>query len=1041
LVLVSGGAGIGKTALVRRATTSADSGTDVLWGRATEEGGAPPFWIWIQILRRLSQRQPDGTGGSGPDVSTALRTLGGGWRGAPTDSDAARFALFDQVLQILVEAGSSAPLVVVLEDLHAADVASLKLLRFVIDHAVSERICVIGTFRDDEATQRVEIAHLLASIGGRGSHIRLSGLKAGDVAELVQAASGIPIDEAFARKLHSKTDGNPFFALQLAAVLSRRPPHATSMPLPEEIRALVRSRIALLPEPTRDVLAVAAIIGRRFETSVLSLLTDFAGDVGSVLEPAAQIGLIEGDGHAFTFVHALVFEAIVEEQAPDRRRRLHRDVAEALARTVEMTGARVMELAHHYLNAVPDVDPSTVVVWVRRAALQAERAFAFEEAAALYERLLDVVPDERSKCEILLGHARTSKYAFGSSAIPIYEQAAALASRLGERELLGEATLGVVGDPESFTVYERETALLRDAIAQVDAESATRAMLLGRLSTSLVLPEAEKRELATEALDLARKVGDLDVISYVLRAKQAMLLAPQDGHERLELANELLVLGESTGRDDLTAVGRMWRCMALFQLDDFLAGEAELDTAEATAQRIRDPMLQTIALLGRAMLALRKGDLDDAETRVRAAHQLLARAGLPWRDFPLLMILLPIAVEREEDLEEVTSLVDSLIPHNPGNVLLQAVRALVRLYRGDDSPARQLLEGLTAKQLQVVTPDMRSAAALFVARLAWLLRDRRSAEVCYGFLRQNSGFTAFLGGTAAYLGQFDLFLGHLATVVGDHGRTEKHLLEALRRDRRIGALLGEVHDRIALAELYLELDRHHDADRVVADALKTATSLQLNRSVHELERLRERLASAPIAANGPIGTARFTREGEFWTLAFGEEEARLRHSKGMVYLATLLAHPGRELHAIEIAGAYQRDLPGDDRRIALSAEQGIELIDDEAKAAYRERVEHLRAEIDEATALADIERSARAKAELQALEDHLSSAIGLRGRARKASTPAERARLSVGRAVKTSIRRIKTCCPSLGDHLEATVRTGYYCSYRPDPRAPLEWRL
>jgi hypothetical protein len=172
------------------------------------------------------------------------------------------------------------------------------------------------------------------------------------------------------------------------------------------------------------------------------------------------------------------------------------------------------------------------------------------------------------------------------------------------------------------------------------------------------------------------------------------------------------------------------------------------------------------------------------------------------------------------------------------------------------------------------------------------------------------------------------------------------------------------------------------------------------------------------------------KEGEFWTVGDRESLFRLRDTKGLRYLAILLASPGRELHALELeapAGAPVGDAG--------------ELLDATARASYRQRLEELAGDLEEARAHNDLGRVARLDAEIDALSQELERAFGLGGRARRAGSASERARLNVTRAILAAVRKIEGHSARLGRDLSTTVRTGTFCVYRPDPTRPLIWRL
>jgi hypothetical protein len=207
---------------------------------------------------------------------------------------------------------------------------------------------------------------------------------------------------------------------------------------------------------------------------------------------------------------------------------------------------------------------------------------------------------------------------------------------------------------------------------------------------------------------------------------------------------------------------------------------------------------------------------------------------------------------------------------------------------------------------------------------------------------------------------------------------------------------------------------------------------------------RSREAPTVAAQVGPITTASLRREGDYWAIEFGSDAFRVRDMKGLRLLARLVQRPGQEIHAVDLAG-------GGGERVASVRTADIDgtvdamagtgpMLDEAAKAAYRERLTDLRAELAEASDWNDPERAARVQDEIDALAHELSAAVGLAGRDRNASSPAERARVSVTRAIRAALDRVTEYSPALGGHFAATVRTGTYCSYIPDPRAPIEWR-
>ena len=194
----------------------------------------------------------------------------------------------------------------------------------------------------------------------------------------------------------------------------------------------------------------------------------------------------------------------------------------------------------------------------------------------------------------------------------------------------------------------------------------------------------------------------------------------------------------------------------------------------------------------------------------------------------------------------------------------------------------------------------------------------------------------------------------------------------------------------------------------------------------------------------------FQREGEYWFIGYEADTFRLGDTKGLRYLHTLLGSAGREMLALHLvqhdgsgfaptstAPRLQRE---DGLRLFMPGDGG-EVIDRSARVAYEQRVRDLTDEVEDAEALNDSERAVLLREELDFIVEHLAAATGLGGATRRMVSPAERARQSVTKAIKSAATRITEHSPSLGRHFASTVRTGTYCIYQPDPRVPIGWRL
>lgn len=190
----------------------------------------------------------------------------------------------------------------------------------------------------------------------------------------------------------------------------------------------------------------------------------------------------------------------------------------------------------------------------------------------------------------------------------------------------------------------------------------------------------------------------------------------------------------------------------------------------------------------------------------------------------------------------------------------------------------------------------------------------------------------------------------------------------------------------------------------------------------------------------------FLRQNDYWTIRYHGHTALFKSTRGLDYLAVLLRDPGREFHVTElVACPIDASTPAAvvvaNGRVTDVFCAGASLLDEQAKAEYKCRVNELRQELDQVKRFNDLQRKTEVQDELQAIADHLASAVGLGGRDRRTSSDAERARFAVTKCIKKAVREIGEAIPSLGYHLAARVKTGYFCSYHPHPDRPVAWKF
>ena len=386
--VVEGEPGIGKTRLVEEACAYAEArGATVLWGRAFEGGAAPAYWPWLPPLRALAATMPAGVELS-PEITRLLSTESRELA-LPAAADNARFSLFEGVVSLLVHHASVAPLVLVLDDLQWADVASLELLSLVVGRVDDAPLLVIGTVRELEVGRNDALVDTLAALTRQWGTRRLllRGLNEADTRQLVAQTTGDDIEGPQAALIHGRSEGNPFFTTELARLLATG--DALSA-VPSGVRDVVRRRLALLPEESRERLSVAAVIGRDVDLDLLARAS--GGDLDACLddlEPALVQRLlvtVPDQPGVFRFAHALVREVVVDGMSSLRRARLHLRVADALDDSDDNAEIR----AEHLWEAVAIGAGRRAAEALERAATVAIGRFAYVSAHDLLERAVSL---------------------------------------------------------------------------------------------------------------------------------------------------------------------------------------------------------------------------------------------------------------------------------------------------------------------------------------------------------------------------------------------------------------------------------------------------------------------------------------------------------------------------------------------------------------------------------------------------------------------------------------------------------------------------
>jgi DNA-binding CsgD family transcriptional regulator len=901
VVLVAGEPGIGKTRLAEELAARATvRGAVVLWGRCWEGAGAPAFWPWVQVIRGYLQGQAE-------DLASLRHDLGAGAADIaqlvpavhdripdlpappPLEPEAARFRLFDSLAGFLRTAAARRPLVLVLDDLHWADVPSLALLRFMsreLDGGEGSGPLVLGSYRHTEVDQGHPLLGAVADLT-RGQHrwLLLGGLGQQEVAGFMALVAGAEPSAELATEVYRQTDGNPFFVTEVVRLLASqgrldpaaRDSRVPGSRLPEGVRAVVAERLGRLSGDCRRTLEIASVVGRDFELRVLQPVSGLDAQQLLMLleeaEAARLVGAVPGELSRWRFAHALVREVLYEGLLAARRVRLHGLVADALeAVHAAEPGPHLAELAHHLVEAAPGSE-KTAARAVQMATLAGRRSMemlAWEDAAELFQRALAALelterPGLQQRCDLLLavGEARMA-----ASDVPAartaYQQAGELARRIGSPEALARAGLGLGLEFTSMIVDPVQVGMLEDALATLgEADSPLRARVLAGLARTLVsTPQVERRlALSEDAVRMARRLGDPATLAAVLFGRHLAIRGSERAEvagERLAITTEAVGLAEQIGDRALALRGRGLRRIDLLELGDLAGYDADLAAAERAAEELRQLRYRWPLPLAHATRALLAGRFAQAEELMEQGLVAGRRAGDQALEPYYIGVFATLRLMQGR-ISEPIELYREANARFPAMAVFRAGVAVALAETGHADQARAELGPLVAGDLAAVPRDPTWSFTLAMLALAcYHLGESGTAIKLYPLLEPYADRNIVTGRVGA------ICAGPAAYFLGLLNLTRSLPEQALIRFQQAAALAGRMQARPMMAmsregqaRALLALDRPGDRQQAISlldEVTFTAQALGVRGLGERAATLRTAAIAAPRApAAWPAG--------------------------------------------------------------------------------------------------------------------------------------------------------------------------------------------
>lgn len=990
--------------------------------------------------------------------------------------------------------------VLVIEDLHWSDTATLEWLAYIARRREAAKLLLLCAYRPADmlvsgSPLKSVVQELLAR--DQGKELRLLPLDEHAVqAYLVSRLTGVAASPEWTLALHRRTGGNPLFLVNMTDYLVQQgaiveedgrwriqdSEQRLEGEVPTTLRRLIEKQFERLATEDQQLLEVASVEGREFVSAAVA--AGLQMDVETVEEQCEQLArksqFIDSEGvehwpdgtigGRYSFRHALYQNVLYERVAEARRVRLHRTLG---IRKEQAYGKQAKEIAGELAaHFAAGRDFQRAVTYSKQAAETAVRRQAHQEAVAhLNQGLthLQLLPDtpERTQQELMLqitlGEQITSLKGFGVVEVEqAFARARELCRRLGETPQLFRVMLGLW----AFYVERAELAMARELAEQLlrIAQQVQTAGLLAwaHLTMGITQHFSGEQVSARQHLEQCLMLYDPQqfrgsgspydpaVLGYTTLGPVLWLLGYPE--QALEQSQKGLTLARTLTQpySEIYAVNLVTRTFMLRGESQAVHEHIEGLIALCREQGFASYLALSLVVQGwlLAEQEQQQAGIEQMQLQLRAWRTTGAESARPYY-----LALLAETYGKIGEPDKGLSVLAECWPwmEKTGGRVFEAelyrVRGELTLHQfkvqsskfkveephASISNSQAEAESYFLKALEIARQQqVKSLELRTVMSLACLWRDQGKISDARQLLEETYNWFT-------------------------EGFDTKNLQEA-------AALLTELGGRVQPAESR----KRKAAEEGRQKSQEQPPTSSVQRVEPEKPQALQPTVLSPHYALRPTQDAEaqaspvktqlptvFRREGEYWTITFAGETCRLRDNRGMRYLAQLLQRPNEELHSLQIAandsarGVEQlepssrglvNDLVDAEEKPLTGFSDAGEMLDPQARAAYKQRLADLQAELEEAQEFNDIGRIETLQEEMVFLSKELSHAVGLSGRVRKAGSVAERARVNVTKAIKTATKQIGKLHPALGQHLRQTIRTGMYCAYTPDPRVPMTWQ-
>jgi DNA-binding winged helix-turn-helix (wHTH) protein len=813
-VFVVGEAGIGKSKLVDRFEVLAgQSGAAVIKACAEDLDPVPPLYLWRSIASQ--DMTPTARRARGGDASADQTAFVG--REAQSDYRIAQLRFYESLLGSIRHLTTDGSLLIVLEDIHKADISSLHALHFISARIDRLPLMILATHRPCAPHQPEAQRRQIASLARRltAPPIILRGLTIGQIEDFLRELSDPSIPSERAREVFEACGGNPFMLWQLVGIARARDVAGTGsgqMAMPGTVRDAIAEHAHQLPSEAFDMLQVAAVLGHTFDLRVLqAVLSESSEQAPDLVEGAVAAGLLRPRApYAYEFSHALLREALYEQIAPTRRSHIHHSAGKAMLDAFGREDRDTLPAtAFHFRRAMQLGTVAEATALLELCGDHAVRDLAFGDSVRFFSDALDLLRrtsgrdvDREIGLLLKLGSARLANGDREGARSVLFE-AARLASAQHRPAALAEAALAIAPDLlsiETGVIDIELISLLEEALNLDRVEQPTRIQLAGRLALALYWTgEDRKRKRLVEQLRRAREEPlEPGIRVRALLHELASSWGPDTLAERLA-GLEVISSSFPPLQSPLGAVVRVLRFASFLELGSLERMRLERVLLESEVRRVGEPYGTWYPSMFRATECLLAGKLNHAAGLAREYFEVGERL----RDWNVRHSFAAQVAEAQwlrGGAEAALNEGEEFASRHPNMPEWMCTVAFLKALVGQADEASLLVESLAPSLVSKATRGMNYTIALAaLAEVVTRLKMRSWASPLYRALEPYRAQNVVAGFGVISWGSVSRFLGQLAVIEGRLEEGQALLEEALRVDQIAGAATWIARSEVALA--------------------------------------------------------------------------------------------------------------------------------------------------------------------------------------------------------------------------------------------------